>query len=49
MRGVLGDINSLYISDENEHAGGNTSRNTIRVEMTRDGDKNSATDICPDH
>lgn len=39
----------LYMSDEKGGADNSLSSNTNTVDMTGDGDKNSATDVWPDH
>lgn len=44
---VLGNVETLYLSDEKNADDDNVPRNTITVEMTRERDKNSAMDVWP--
>lgn len=46
---VLGDTDTLHTSDENEGADDKVSRNTIRVEGTKEGGENSAMDVLRDY
>lgn len=45
---LLGDVDPLYIFDEEKGADNNVFRNRIYVEMTEEGDRNSVMDVRPD-
>lgn len=46
---LLGNVNPLYLSDENENADDSMSKTKDTANMTEEGDENSGLDVWPDY